>query len=108
VPETVSSLYMPQTPVTVVAELVAKAGKEDQARQILLGLVGPTRQEEGCIQYDPHEVADKPGHFIFYENWASQAALDTHLKTPHIGSAFAKIPELFEGAPRILICKRIG
>src|ERR1700674_3544699 len=104
----VSSLNMPQTPVTVVAEAIAKAGKESEARQLLLALLEPTRQEEGCIQYDPHELNDKPGHFIFYENWASQEALDAHLKSPHIALAFAKIPELFEGMPRILICKRIG
>ena len=103
-----SSLNMPQTPVTVVAEAIAKAGKESEARQLLLALLEPTRKEEGCIQYDPHELNDKPGHFIFYENWASQAALDAHLKSPHIVSAFAKIPELFEGMPRILVCKRIG
>ena len=99
---------MQQTLVTVVAEATAKAGKENEARQLLLGLLAPTRKEEGCIQYDPHEVADQPGHFIFYENWASQAALDAHLKSPHVASAFAKMPELFEGMPRILICRRIG
>src|SRR5437879_1889003 len=98
----------PQIPVTVVAEVIAKAGKENEGRQLLLGLVEPTRNEEGCIRYDPHELADRPGHFIFYENWVSQAALDAHLKAPHIASAFARIPDLFEGMPRILICKRIG
>src|SRR5712691_1328799 len=76
----VSSLNMPQTPVTVVAEVIAKAGKENEGRQLLLGLLEPTRKEEGCIQYDPHELADHPGHFVFYENWVSQAALDAHLK----------------------------
>jgi quinol monooxygenase YgiN len=104
----VSFPNMPQTPVTVVAEAIAKTEKESEARQLVLGLLEPTRKEEGCIQYDPHELTDKPGHFIFYENWASQAALDARLKSPHIAAAFAKIPELFEGAPRILICKRIG
>jgi quinol monooxygenase YgiN len=99
---------MPQEPLTVVAELIAKAGKENEARQLLLGLVQPTRTEEGCIQYDLHELGEHPGHFIFYENWTSRAALDAHMKMPHIASAFARIPELFDGTPRILICKLIG
>ncbi|MBV8731051.1 MAG: antibiotic biosynthesis monooxygenase [Acidobacteriia bacterium] len=99
---------MAQTAVTVIAELNARAGKEDEARQLLLALLEPTRQEEGCIQYDLHEVVGAPGHFLFYENWRSRGALDAHLKTPHLESAFARIPELFEASPRVLISNRIG
>ena len=99
---------MPQTPVTVIAEAIAKAGKEEEARRLFLGLLEPTRKEDGCLQYDLHEEADKPGNFMFHENWQSRAALDAHLKAPHVASAFAQLPELLEDAPRIWVGKRIG
>jgi quinol monooxygenase YgiN len=99
---------MPQTPVTVIAEGIAKAGNEDEVRGLFLGLLEPTRKEEGCIQYDLHEEADKPGHFMFSESWSSKAALDAHLTTPHVTSTFARLPELLEGMPRIWVGQRIG
>jgi quinol monooxygenase YgiN len=99
---------MAQTPLTVMAELKARPGKEDEARQLLLTLLEPTRREQGCIQYDLHEVVGAPGHFLFYENWQSREALDAHLKSPHFMSAFARIPELSQETPRVLISKRIG
>jgi quinol monooxygenase YgiN len=40
--------------LTVVAHLVAKPDKIRQTREFLLGLVHPTRQERGCVEYHLH------------------------------------------------------
>lgn len=70
--------------LTVVARIRAKPGKEEEVKQALLGLVGPTRSEAGCINYDLHQSHDDPALFLFYENWTSKAALDAHAQSPHI------------------------
>lgn len=70
--------------VTVSAEFWAKTGCEDALRDELVAIVAPTRKEEGCINYDLHEIADKPGRFLFYENWTTRELLDKHLKSEHI------------------------
>lgn len=75
---------MKPIPLTVIAKLIAKPGKESELRKALQGLVGPTRQEAGCIKYDLHESNEKPGLFIFYETWIGTEALADHFKTPHI------------------------
>jgi quinol monooxygenase YgiN len=95
-------------PIVVVAEVKAKPGKEDALRARLLGLIEPTRAEEGCIQYNLHEAAGEPGRLLFYEIWRSKPDLDQHLATPYLQDLFAAIPELVEGDPRIVIYRRIA
>lgn len=85
---------MTETLLTVVAAMVAKAGKEDELKKRLLGLVEPTRKEEGCVQYDLHESTAEPGRFLFFENWKSRELLDRHLQSPHLRAFVAEAPEL--------------
>jgi quinol monooxygenase YgiN len=69
--------------ITVVATIFAAKGKEDLVRDALQKLIPPTREEEGCIEYDLYENADVPGEFTFFEKWTSRVALDEHLRTEH-------------------------
>lgn len=99
---------MSQPLLTVVAEFVAKPGNEEDVRKLLLSLIAPTRQEEGCVQYDLHEQTDKPGHFLFYENWTSREALDRHLQTPHLTAAVGAAAALVAEPIRVVTCARIA
>lgn len=94
--------------LTVVAEFLARPGKEDELRSELLALVEPTRGEFGCVQYDVHEEQGKPGHFLFYENWTSRADLDAHARSPHLVRLFGIVETLVSEPPRILFFDRIA
>ena|SRR5579872_2905443 len=87
--------------LTVVAELHAKAGKEEDLRRALLALIEPTRREEGCVQYDLHVHTHDPGRFVFYENWVSREHLDRHLASDHLTRFRALADDLLGEAPRI-------
>jgi quinol monooxygenase YgiN len=93
--------------LTVVAEMVAKPGKEDELRNALLGLIEPTRRESGCVQYDLHESADQPGRFLFFENWRSKQDLDEHLNTPHLKDLGSRSGELLAEPMRIATYRRL-
>ncbi|BAN22902.1 putative quinol monooxygenase [Caballeronia insecticola] len=84
--------------VAVVAILVAKPGREEELRQVLEANVEPTRKEQGALQYDLHRDIKEPRRFIFFERWASEAALDEHGRSAHIQTFRAKSPELCEHA----------
>lgn len=99
---------MSQPYLTVVAEILAKPGKENEVRKHLLGFIDPTRQEEGCVQYDLHESTENPGHFIFYENWTSREMLDKHSKSPHIQAFRPLKEELLAQPTRIITARRIA
>jgi len=88
-------------PVTIIARFRAKAGQESRLRQELQRLLAPTRAEAGCINYDLHQSQSDPALFVFYENWASQAALDAHSQTPHLQALLKLVPDLVDGRPDI-------
>lgn len=94
--------------LTVTAIFQARPGKEAELRTALLGLVEPTRKEAGCINYDLHTASDGAGKFLFHENWTSQAALDAHLKSPHIQALLPHVDELCAAFPEIKTWEKIG
>lgn len=70
--------------IAVVAISVAKLGYEEQLREALEGIVGPTRKEAGALQYDLHRDVREPRRFVFIERWESQDALAAHAQSVHI------------------------
>jgi len=94
--------------ITVVATFEAKPGKEAELQQALIGLVAPTRQEAGCLNYDLHVLPEEPAKFLFHENWTSKAHLDAHLQSPHIKALLPRVPELAVAKPEIKIWERIA
>ena len=65
--------------ISVVAQLRAKSGHEDDLRSALAKLAEPSQKEPGCLKYTVFEDVYYTGSFYTYEEWESEAALDTHL-----------------------------
>lgn len=82
---------VPADSVVLTATVKALSGHEAVVRQALLDMLAPSRRESGCLCYNLHESKSTPGLFIFYEQWASQAAFDAHLETPHFQGLDAKL-----------------
>ena len=89
--------------VTVFALVKAKPGMEEAVKQERSALGGPTRTEEGCINYDLHQSLDHKGHFRFYENWTSKELLDRHLQSAHVQRFIAKADGLLAEPPEITL-----
>ena len=94
--------------ITVVATFEARPSKEAELKKALTGLVTPTRQEAGCINYDLHASPVDPAKFLFYENWTGKAALDAHRQSPHIQKLLPLVAELCVAFPEINIWEKIG
>ena len=99
---------VPTGAYAVVAEVRAKPGKEDELRKATLPLVAQVRREPNNVLYFLHEDREGPGHFIFYEIFASQADFDAHNRTPHVKAWFAKLPELADGGVKVLRMEVLG
>lgn len=89
------------TAVRVVARLVCKPDRVEEFKSIVLSIVDPTRQEAGCKRYELLQNNADPTDFTFVEEWESGAALDAHMKAPHLTAALGKIGPLLGGAPDI-------
>lgn len=70
--------------LTVVAHITAKADQVDFVKAELEKLMGPTRQEAGCVQYDLHQDNDNPAHFMYFENWESRELWQQHMQSEHL------------------------
>lgn len=70
--------------IYLTAIIEAKPGNEDKLRLLLETLTTASRAEKACIQYDLHESVERPGFFIFQEEWVDQQGLDLHNNQPHI------------------------
>ena len=94
------------TEVRVVARAVARGGSENQLRELLQGMLAPTRAELGCKLYELYE-SDSKGRFYFYEIWESQTALDRHAASPHFRHLEQAVGELLQVPFEVNILKEI-
>lgn len=92
----------------VVAEVRAKPGMEDALRRATLPLVKQVRNEPNNLLYFLHEDREQPGHFTFYEIFASQADFEAHNATPHVQAWFADLPKLADGGVKVVRMQILG
>ncbi len=78
---------------SVMATIKVKEDKVDEAKQLFAKLAaGVSENEPGTLAYIPHQRADEPTTFIFYEKYADGKAFATHgenLKA--VGKEFAGV-----------------
>ena len=94
--------------LTVVANMVAKSGKEKLVREELLSLVEPSRRDEGCISYDLHQSVEKPELFYFHETWTSKQMLDRHLEKPDLQAVLGRVSKMLAQDPSITLWEKIS
>jgi quinol monooxygenase YgiN len=93
--------------ICVIARSVARGGMENQLRELLKGMLGPTRAESGCKLYELYE-SDSKGRFYFYEIWESQAALDQHTASSHYKHLEQAVGELVQVPFEVNILREIA
>jgi quinol monooxygenase YgiN len=93
--------------IRVIARALARSGKEEQLRNALVGMLAPTRAEQGCRLYELYESNNR-GLFYFYEEWESQDALDRHTTTPHYKQLTQNIRDLLEGTFEVTLLNSLG
>jgi len=99
--------------ITVLLFMTAKAGREDECRELAASLTESTRAEdEGCINYVFHQRVDNPREFVLYERWRDGAAIGAHLArlqavygppAPDGGALAAALTEPFEKMENIAL-----
>jgi quinol monooxygenase YgiN len=99
---------MSKAMVRVVARIVAIPEKVEQLKLVLFGLIDPSRQESGCIQYELLQNHEDPTDFVFVEEWESEALLNAHLESPHINEADAKLEGLLAAEPDIRLYRLLA
>ena len=95
--------------VVLIAEATALPGRRDDLRHAFDILVSQTRAEEGVNSFILHEARDKPGHFLLYEVYRDQSAVEAHFATEHFRAIVNALAEFAKGgAPYLTYYTEIG
>ncbi|WP_158770424.1 putative quinol monooxygenase [Paraglaciecola sp. L1A13] len=84
------------TKLTILANIIAKDDKVDLVKSELLKLIDLTRAEEGCLDYNLHQDAENPAHFMFYENWQSRELWQHHMNADYMAAYGVAVDEAVE------------
>jgi quinol monooxygenase YgiN len=83
--------------VVLIAEAAALPGKRDELRRAFDELVPRALAEAGVRTFRLHEDRDQSGHFMLYERYHDQDAVDAHFETEHFAAIVNALAEFAEG-----------
>ena len=87
--------------VKVIAQFFIAEGRLSDAIAAAKELVGKTRAEKGCLQYDMFQDNADSANLVLIEGWATQEDLDVHSESAHFQSLVPKIVGLCAKPPVI-------
>ena len=91
---------------SVIATIKVKEDKVDEAKALFAKLAKDvSASEPGTLAYIPHQRADEPTTFLFYEKYADGAAFATHGENlKKVGKEFAGV---MAGPPEIVMMEEV-
>jgi quinol monooxygenase YgiN len=69
--------------VILVVNLTMSAGHEKEITDMFRQLQTATRQESGCLTYIVQRERENPRHYLVYEQYKDEAALEEHRNSAH-------------------------
>jgi quinol monooxygenase YgiN len=69
--------------LVLIAKWLAKEGEEDRVEAALRQLAGPSRDEPGCLYYQPCRDRENPRSFVVFEIYRDEAAVAAHGESEH-------------------------
>ncbi|NKJ02424.1 putative quinol monooxygenase [Novosphingobium sp. SG707] len=82
--------------VKIIAVLTARSGKTDALRDLLDGMIGPSRAEPGNLRYDLWADQAVQGRFVLDELYENADAVAAHRASDHFQTYLAAINDLAE------------
>ncbi|MFJ7154218.1 putative quinol monooxygenase [Streptomyces sp. NPDC101118] len=88
--------------VRLVILISTLPGRGREQAEAFARLAPVVRAEDGCLQYDLHEVSGEPDRFVLLEHWATRADLAAHGSAPHMVEADAAGKAFRAGPAQVL------
>ncbi|PJE79194.1 putative monooxygenase YcnE [invertebrate metagenome] len=82
--------------VRLLTEIQAQPGYQEQLKELLINLLEPVRQKQGCCQYELYYEMGSKGLFVIEEIWCSEKSLDQHRASQQIQEFAQKSKNLVE------------
>ena len=82
------------SPAKITGILVARPGKADELKTLLVGMAPHSRAEPGNLRWDVWQDASQPDRFVLDELYRDDTAVSAHRQTPHYKDYLHRIPDL--------------
>ncbi|MEJ2589160.1 MAG: putative quinol monooxygenase [Deltaproteobacteria bacterium] len=93
--------------ISLIARLTIREGKEDQAIDLIKGLMDHVVKEEGTLYYTLNRSNKTPDQLIIMERYTGKAALDHHSQTDYFQQFNREIAGLLAAKPAIEVMEEI-
>ena len=80
----------------IFARFHARAGQESAVADALGDVVGPTREEPGCLAIDAFRSTRDARLFYIHSRWKDEAAFEVHAGLPHTVRFLARVQPLID------------
>lgn len=74
----------------------ARAGKAQQFKDVIVGMMHATAVEDGCIMYRYTQDLESDQVFHLVELWESEEKMQAHIDAPHSARFVVQLPDLAE------------
>ena len=76
--------------------------RREEAVRLALWMSTQTEAEAGCLGYRFYSALHDQDTILIFERWDSDAALQAHFQTPHMGEFSRQLGPLLAGQPEIV------
>lgn len=80
----------------VFVRLHAKDGEENAVEAALREVMGPSREEPGCLSFHLFQSARDPRLFYIHSRWLDEEAFQRHASLPHTERFLKKVDALLD------------
>ncbi|MEU2007135.1 putative quinol monooxygenase [Rhodococcus sp. NPDC019627] len=92
----------------IICEVRSKSPHREKVEELLLDLVGPAREEAGCLYYDLYQQSDEPDTFYIVDGWASAEAIAEHAEHPNVTRIVEQLLPLLEAPLKVTTSNRVS
>ena len=92
----------------VFVRLRARAGEEGAEEEALLEVMGPSREETGCVSFHAFRSMRDQRLFYIHSRWVDDAAFQAHAELPHTKRFLERVDALLEVPREVTRTEMIG
>ena len=86
----------------------AHPGDENAVEEALRNVVGPSREEAGCLSIQAFRSARDPRLFYIHSRWVDEAAFDHHAGLPHTERFIERVQALIDHPLDVTRARLVG
>jgi len=80
----------------IFARFHAAAGNESAVAEALANVLGPSREEAGCLSIHAFRSIRDPGLFYIHSRWTNEEAFENHARLPHTVRFIERVEPLID------------